>query len=657
MVDPPRGGLSRLVDLMAVDGRFAGDTITRPHQRLLQVRRAERFVTVAPAAIWDEEPLLLKPHFEKAVEGEAAILLLGKPRERDLAAVLQKGVHALLPPVPDADELFFALAGAFDSLETKARAESRGKWLQRYRYELGELIEIARALTTERDPDKLLPLILEKARFISGADAGSIYVVEGDDPDPARRTLRFKTSQNESIAYESREFTLPISNRSITGSAALNKQTLSIPDVYELPPGTPYGFDRSFDQRMGYRSKSMLVAPMVSAQGEIIGVLQLINRKRDPKMRFKTQDEVEEHVVAFDERAEELVRTLAAQAAIALENALLYAEINRIFAGFVTASVEAIEQRDPTTSGHSRRVATLTVALAEAVDRESTGAYSAASFSANDLREIEIASLLHDFGKIGVREEVLVKAKKLFPWQLAAIRRRLDFAAKAHEADVLARRCRLLERHAPKTDLDALDAELEKRRQELIHAWAAILGANEPTVLKSGEFRTVEGLARDTYTDLEGDIHPLLEAEEIASLSITRGSLTSSEIDEIRSHVVHTRSFLEKIPWGRSFRRVPQIAGCHHEKLNGAGYPSRLKGEEIPLQSKMMSISDIFDALTASDRPYKRAVPVDRALDILGYEVKDGALDSELVRLFVDARVWERLHEPAPETGRLLRLS
>ncbi len=649
MPEPPRGGLSRLVDLMAVDGRFAGDLVTRPHQQLLQVRRGERFVTIAPAAIWDEDPLLLKPQFEKAVEGEAAIVLLGKPRERDLAVVLQRGVHTLLPAEPDTDELFFALAGAFDHLETKARAESRGKWLQRYRYELGELIEIARALTTERDVDKLLPLILEKARFISGADAGSIYVVEGDDPDPGRRTLRFKTSQNESIAYESREFTLPISNRSITGSVALSKTSTSIPDVYDLPPGTLYSFDRSWDQKMGYRSKSMLVAPMVNARGEIIGVLQLINRKRDPKMRFKSPDDVEEHVVPFDERSEEMMRTLAAQAAIALENALLYAEINKIFAGFVTASVEAIEQRDPTTSGHSRRVATLTVALAEAVDRETTGPYADATFAATDLREVEIASLLHDFGKIGVREEVLIKAKKLFPWQLDAIRRRLDFAAKAHEADVLARRCRLLERGGSKADLEALDLEIEKRRQELIGAWQAVLGANEPTVLKSGDFRTVEGLARDTYTDLDGDVHPLLEGDEIASLSINRGSLTSAEIDEIRSHVVHTRSFLEKIPWGRSFRRVPQIAGCHHEKLNGAGYPSRLKGEEIPLQSKIMSISDIFDALTASDRPYKRAVPVDRALDILGYEVKDGALDSELVRLFVEARVWERLSETSLE--------
>ena len=651
--EPRRGGLSRIADMMAVDGRFAADTVSRPHQRVLLVRRGEHYVALAPSEVWDDELSLLRPHLDKVVEGEAALVLLGRPKEPDLAGLLRRGVHGILSRDVDADALFVAIYAAFDYLETKARAESRGKWLQRYRYVLGELIEIARALTSERNPDKLLPLILEKARFITGADAGSIYVVEGDDPDPLHRTLRFKTSQNDSIAYESKEFTLPISNRSITGSVALNKRTLNIPDVYELPPGTPYSFDRSYDQRMHYRSKSMLVVPMVSAQGEIIGVLQLINKKKDPKLKLVAAEDFETQILPFDDRSEELLSTLASQAGIALENAILYAEINRIFAGFVTASVEAIEQRDPTTSGHSRRVATLTVGLAEIVDVQASGPYREARFGHNDLREIEIASLLHDFGKIGVREEVLVKAKKLFDWQLSAIRHRIDFASKAHEADVLSRRCRMIERGASKEELVALDGEIEARRTELESAWRAILAANEPTVLKSGDFHAIEALARETYVDMSGNAHPLITAGELGSLSVPRGSLTPKEYDEIRSHVVHTHSFLKQIPWGRAFRRIPQIAGSHHEKLNGSGYPHRLKAEEIPLQSKMMAIADIFDALTASDRPYKKAVPIDRALDILGYEVKDGALDGELVRLFREAKVWGRLEGEEPQSKHL----
>jgi HD-GYP domain-containing protein (c-di-GMP phosphodiesterase class II) len=648
-------GLSRIADALAIDGRFASLQVTRPHARLLMIRRAERFVTIAPASVWDDEPALLAPTLDKAADGHASIVLLGRPRAHDLAALMGRGVTSFVPVEVDTDGLFLAIFGAFDLLDTRSRAESRGKWLQRYRYELGELIEIARALTTEHDLEKLLGLILEKARFISGADAGSVYVVEGDDADPARRTLRFKTSQNDSIAYESREFTLPVSNRSMAGAVALSREPINIADVYELPPGTPFQFDRSFDQRMGYRSKSMLVVPMVSSKGMTIGVLQLINKKREPKAKL-TPETTEALVVPFDERSQELLLTLSAQAAIAMENAVLYDEINKIFAGFVTASVEAIEQRDPTTSGHSRRVATLTVGLAEVVDREIVGPYADAHFGESDLREVEIASLLHDFGKIGVREEVLVKAKKLFDWQLESIRQRIAFALKSHEADVLARRCRALERGAAE-DLHGLEEELVARRAELDHAWRAVLASNEPTVLKSNDFRAVEALARETYVDLEGVARPLLTESELASLSIPRGSLTTPEIDEIRSHVVHTHNFLRQIPWGRAFRRIPTIAGCHHEKLNGSGYPSRLRSEEIPLQSKMMSIADIFDALTASDRPYKRAVPVDRALDILGYEVKDGALDAELFRLFREAKLWTRLDLDMPAMSKRLVLA
>jgi len=192
-------------------------------------------------------------------------------------------------------------------------------------------------------------------------------------------------------------------------------------------------------------------------------------------------------------------------------------------------------------------------------------------------------------------------------------------------------------------DLAELDEEGKRRIADLESSWEAIVAANEPTILKGGDFARIEGLARETYTDLRGTVAPLLTPAELASLSVAKGSLTNSEIDEIRSHVVHTFNFLHTIPWGSDFRRVPLIAGAHHERLNGTGYPNRLRAEEIPVQSKMMSISDIFDALTASDRPYKRAVPLEKALDILGFEVKDQHVDGELVRIFREAKVWETI--------------
>jgi response regulator RpfG family c-di-GMP phosphodiesterase len=319
----------------------------------------------------------------------------------------------------------------------------------------------------------------------------------------------------------------------------------------------------------------------------------------------------------------------------------LLEEIRRIFEGFVNASVEAIESRDPTTSGHSRRVADLTVGLARAVERVETGPYREVIFSGEDLREIEYASLLHDFGKIGVSEHVVVKAKKLYQTEFEMIRQRFELALRSLEVDVLTRKVHFIRQGAPAAEIAKLDAELEKGRAELKDAFRAIESANEPTVLKGGEFGKIEALGKQTFIAPNGEERPLLSALEVTSLSVTRGSLTPDEVREIQSHVTHSFNFLATIPWGKSFQRVPLIAGAHHERLDGTGYPNRLRAEEIPLQSKLMSISDIFDALTASDRPYKRAVPIDKALDILALEVKDKHLDGDLVRIFCESRVWE----------------
>jgi HD-GYP domain-containing protein (c-di-GMP phosphodiesterase class II) len=633
--------LAAAAALLDADPRFAAYYLARPHGALFTARKDDRTFVLAPAKVWDTQRDILRPYADRVAAGEACILLVGRPQSPDLQGALALGVTALLPEEPTAHDLLVAFATADDLMATRARAESRGKWLDRYRYELGELIEIARALTTEREIDKLLSLILEKARGITAADAGSIYVVEGEDADIARRTLRFKLTQNHSVRFDSTEFTVPITPKSISGNVALTKRILRIDDVYELPVGSDFTFDHRFDERIGYRTKSMLTAPLVTQQGEIIGVLQLINKKHDKNLVLASPSIVEAAVIPFDEGSEQLVATLAAQAGIALENALLYAEIRELFEGFVHASVSAIEQRDPTTSGHSRRVADLTVNLAKAVERVGEGPYRDVSWTVKDLRELEYASLLHDFGKIGVREQVLVKAKKLYPGQLDGIRLRFDFVSRSLEADMLRRKVRMLETGASIDAILALEAAYEDERKKLELSWEAIQTSNEPTVLKSGDFARIEALSRETYTDLCGHPRPLLGKDEVLSLSVTRGSLTTEEIDEIRSHVVHTESFLRNIPWGTSLRNVPLIAGAHHERLDGTGYPRRLRAEEIPLQSKLMSIADIFDALTASDRPYKKAIPVERALDILSYEVKDNHLDGDLVTIFMRSRIWE----------------
>jgi HD-GYP domain-containing protein (c-di-GMP phosphodiesterase class II) len=631
--------LSALVAELRLDRRLAPTLVTRPHPLILLVQSDERMVILAPAILWDRGREVLRPFLTKLGDGEASWIVLGRP-EADLPLAQNLGLTAIVAAEPSVDELVVAISSAFSLMEAKSHTESRDRSLSRYRYELGELIDIAKAVTTEREVDKLLGLILEKGRFITGADAGSLYVVEGEGPDSPARMLRFKLTQNDSVNFDSSEFTVPISPRSMSGYVALNRCTLNIADVYDLPAESPYAFDSRFDETIRYRTRSMLCVPLLSRAGDVIGVLQLINKKRDADKRLLDDTDLAHQVVAFDTRSEELVSMLAAQAGIALENAILHQEIQRMLEGFVRASVEAIEQRDPTTSGHSRRVAELTVALARAVEREDTGPYREVLWTPADLRELEYASLLHDFGKIGVREEILVKAKKLYPYELANVQQRFELALRAAEVDILSRKLRLMERGADPEELIVLDRQLERRRAELEQALSAIMAANEPTVLAGGDFQLVEAIARDTFPNLAGREQPLLMPNELASLSIPRGSLTSAEIDEIRSHVTHTFQFLAQVPWGKQFRRVAVIAGSHHERLNGTGYPGRLRAEEIPLQSKMMSVSDIFDALTASDRPYKKSVPLDRALDILRLEVRDHHLDPELVRIFTEARIW-----------------
>ena len=282
--------VARVAETIAGDARLAVDNVTRPNPLLVMVTRADTALIFTPATIWEKGRELLKPFADRFAAGTAAMILLGAPKGEDLSQAVRSGLATIVTADPSADELFVASDRAFELLAAKAHAESRGKWLNRYRYELGELLNIARAVTTERDVTKLLELILLKSRFITGADAGSIYVVEGDEKKPM---LRFKLTQNESREFDSREFVIPMSNRSIAGSAALDRKSINITDVYELPAGSPFGFDKSFDEKIGYVTKSMLTVPLISQRDEVIGVIQLINKKRDPETRKNELEQVD----------------------------------------------------------------------------------------------------------------------------------------------------------------------------------------------------------------------------------------------------------------------------------------------------------------------------------------------------------------------------
>ncbi len=352
-------------------------------------------------------------------------------------------------------------------------------------------------------------------------------------------------------------------------------------------------------------------------------------------------------MIPFDDWSEELALALASQAGISLENAILYDEIRRLFEGFVDASVTAIESRDPTTSGHSRRVATLSVALAEKVDAATDGPWRDIHFSRVALKKIEYAGILHDFGKVGVREKVLVKAKKLYEEDRRAIEMRFAYIRRGLEAEQVERKLRAGARARTRRARAALRRARRRSSRggwpSSTDAWTFIIKANEPTVLEEGGFERLVEIARMQYLAPSGELQPYLEPGEVAALQIARGSLTAVERVEIESHVVHTYNFLRKIPWGRDMDDLPRIAGSHHEYLNGIGYPRHLNAAEIPIESRMMTIADIFDALTASDRPYKKAVPIDRALGIIEGEVKAGKCDADLFRLFVEAEVYKKV--------------
>jgi HD-GYP domain-containing protein (c-di-GMP phosphodiesterase class II) len=545
------------------------------------------------------------------------------------------------------------LSPEFDTVDV-VDGEALQKIADRFRYEVAELLAASRALSSERDIRKLLTLILEKTRQVTGADAGSVYVLEeesaapGAAPPPKR--LHFMLSQNDSLKIDFKEFTLGVDEKSIVGKAVLTGKPINIPDLYKLsdPAHNPWGFqhNRSFDEKTGYRARSMLTVPMLSAENEVIGVIQLINKKRDAAVTLTKAADFEDQVVPFDDRAEEFAFALASQAGLSLENAMLYEEIKDLFEGFVDASVQAIESRDPTTSGHSRRVATLSVALATCVDAAGEGPFRDVRFSPTTLKQLEYAGVLHDFGKVGVREKVLVKAKKLYEEDLRAIRMRFAFIRRSLEGDHSERKLRmaleLAREELPQRFADA-DADLARKLAELDGAWAFINKANEPTVLEEGGLERLVEIGQLVYMGPDGEPRPYIEREEVAALQVRRGSLTDVERVEIESHVVHTYNFLKKIPWGKRFADVPRIAGAHHEYLNGGGYPRHLASAEIPLESRIMTIADIFDALTASDRPYKKAVPIDRALGIIESEVKAGKCDAQLFRVFVEGEVYKKV--------------
>jgi HD-GYP domain-containing protein (c-di-GMP phosphodiesterase class II) len=597
------------------------------------------------------EEKLFAAHLKRLRARNTRVIVLADERFRD--ARLDGSVYAYLPrctPVPLLERMFDNAIDHMHLVQTRREANDR---LALANSEIYELNHIGAALSAEHETRELLELILTKCREITRADAGSLYLVEEEEPSEERlvrdhrmpkRFLRFKIAQNDTVQVPFREVVLPISETSIAGYVAQHGTVVMIEDAYAMESWVPYSINKQFDNDSGYRTKAILAVAMMNPKNEIVGVLQLINPKHNWRARLNTQEDIDNEVLPFSTRQMEIVSSLASQAAVAYENSHLYENIHRLFEGFVKASVIAIEQRDPTTSGHSFRVANLTVAMAEAVDRDHTY-FDGVKFTRSEMKEIRYAALLHDFGKVGVREEVLTKARKLYPAQMNVICSRFDFARRTLQVESGERKLRYLLEKGQEEFLRILpqfDSKLEEQLKELDRCVRFIRESNEPSVLPEGAFEVLSDIAERKFCGCDGVLHPLMTPEEVRLLSIRKGSLDEDEREEVESHVKHTYDFLKQIPWTREIRNIPEIARGHHEKMNGLGYPGKLLSKDIPLQTRLMTLADVFDALAAADRPYKESVPIEGALEILEQMVEDGEIDAQVYALFVRAKVYER---------------
>jgi HD-GYP domain-containing protein (c-di-GMP phosphodiesterase class II) len=520
---------------------------------------------------------------------------------------------------------------------------------------LEQLNEIGSALSQEKNIDHLLEKILLAAKTITRAAGGTLYALEPSDEGPR---LRFAIMRNEALGIAMGGTTgnpipfYPVhlygkdgkpNNQMVAAYAALTGKTVNISDAY-----TEEGFDfsgtRNFDKKTGYRSKAFLTVPMRNHEGEIIGVLQLINRV-DPG----TDD-----IASFGPSDQRLAESLASQAAIALTNRQLINQLEVLFESFIALINAAIDEKSPYTGGHCQRVPALTMMLAEAVNQTNDGPLREFTMSEKDRYELKIAGLLHDCGKVTTPVHVVDKATKLETIfdRISLVDTRFEVLKRDVEIEALKRKLEILRRPAVSAaavqeGLAAIDQEsrkslggIESDREFLRHANVG----GEVMSTEAQERVSRIGTGR-RWVDVSGNTADFLTPDEIKNLTIARGTLTREERETINHHIVATIKMLEALPWPTHLRNVPEYAGGHHERMDGKGYPRGLKRDQMSVQARVMGIADIFEALTAKDRPYKPGKTLSESLRILGNFKLNGHIDPDLFDIFVRKKVYLRYAE------------
>jgi HD-GYP domain-containing protein (c-di-GMP phosphodiesterase class II) len=505
---------------------------------------------------------------------------------------------------------------------------------------LDQLNTIGASLSAERDINRLLEAILTAAKTITRADGGTLYRVTED------KSLRFEIVRTSSLKYYLGGTTgnpvpfYPIqlykdgrpNQTMVAAQAALTGRTINIADAY-----TAEGFDfsgtRAFDAKTGYRSKSFLTVPMRNHEGETIGVLQLINAL-DPR---------DGEIVAFSASDQRLAESLASQAAVALANRMLINQLESLFESFISLINGAIDEKSPYTGGHCQRVPVLTMMLAEAVNETREGPLAAFHMTDKDRYELKIAGLLHDCGKVTTPVHVVDKATKLETIfdRIQLIDTRFEVLKRDLEIESLKRRASLGRMEAAEDEARLRD-ELRRLDEDRKFLHACNIGGER---MRDEDIERVRRIARLRWRDVAGHEADFLTEDEVKNLTIRAGTLTDDERKIINHHIVATIRMLEALPWPKHLTNVPEYAGGHHERMDGKGYPKGLTREQMSVQARCMGIADIFEALTAKDRPYKKGKTLSESLGILGRMKQNQHIDPDLFDVFVRRKVYRRYAE------------
>ena len=506
------------------------------------------------------------------------------------------------------------------------------------------LTQIGVALSAEKNIDRLLEMIVDEAQDFTCADGGTLYIMSDDES-----ALHFAIVQNRTLKTHmggtGGKITWPsviLKNpdgspnfANVSAYAAISGQVVNIPDVYDAE-GFNFQGTRKFDADTGYRSKSMLVVPMRNHENDTIGVLQLLN----------AQEPLTGKVINFSNECQQMTESLASQAAVALSNTRLIHDLENLLESFISSIASAIDEKSPYTGGHVQRVAKLSLTIAEKINNMTEGPYADVCFDEHPMKELRTAAWLHDIGKITTPEYVVDKATKLETIydRIETLKTRFEVIKRDHELKVLEDR---LARHYAHSDesgsetsgmeTDGKNDEFSRKLEEDINF---LVNANTGGEFMADEMiEKVKEIASRKWI-YDGDECPMLTENEVYNLTIRRGTLTTEERDIINNHAKVTHKMLSQLPFPKKLKNVPLYAAAHHENINGTGYPFGLKGDEISLQSRILALADIFEALTAKDRPYKKGKTLSEALDIMSFMVKDGHIDKDLFELFIREKIY-----------------